>query len=269
MDSSQNNRPPVGRGPVPRHGVASPSFPSPAGRGDRGVRPPFLLALFLSLPFLLAFTLPGEFARLMDAGNAHYGKGKFKEAAAEYDKALQIRPEEPQALFDRGAARFRLGNYEKALADCDKSAASAQGQLKQYAEYNAGNCLYRMQKTEDAITRYKRALVLNPDDMFAKHNLEFAQRKQDQDKNKDKDKDKDKKQDKNKEKKQDPKQDQQQQEQPKPQEQKAQPQPADQRQLTPEQAQQLLSSLAKDDADMQKLMHPTPLTPERPTNKDW
>ncbi|MCE5219467.1 tetratricopeptide repeat protein [bacterium] len=254
-----------------------------ANRPSRTRRLVLALAVVLSLPLVLGFSLPGEFARLMNAGDHSYAKGKFKEALARYTQASQLRPEDPQALFNRAAGQFRVSSYQKALADNDQAAQRAQGKLREYAEYNAGNCLYKMQRLDDAIERYKRALTLDPDDLWAKHNLEMAMRQ----KNQQKDKQQQQQQNQNQQKssqKQDqnqqdkpqnnPSQDQQnQQQQPeqKPQDQPKQQQPsqADQQPLNEQEAAQLLSSLSRDDAELQKSIRRAPLTPERPTSKDW
>lgn len=242
------------------------------------------LAVLLSLPLVLGFSLPGEFARLMKAGDHSYAKGKFKEALARYTEASQLRPEDPQALFNRAAGQFRVSNYQKALADNDQAAQRAQGKLREYAEYNAGNCLYRMQRLDDAIERYKRALTLDPDDMRAKHNLEMAMRQKNQQKDKQQQQQPNQKQQKSSQKQdqnqqdkpQDSpsqgRQDQQQQPEQKPQDQPKQQQQssqADQQPLNEQEAAQLLSSLSRDDAELQKSIRRAPLTPERPTSKDW
>ena len=235
---------------------------------------------------LAAFALPGEFARLIDAGNALYGKAEFKRAADKYGKALDLQPESAEGTFNLGAARYKLNDHGNALSDFSKAARTAEGQLKEHAEYNAGNCAYRMQKFDDAIDRYKRALTLDPSDMWAKHNLEMAlrakeQQDRDQEKKEDKkqDKDQDKRQDEQQDKQQDERQDEQQDEQQakqqdrqqdKDEEEQAKAQDTGEEQpLTPEQAARLLSALAREDANMQKIIRRAPEPPSRAVDKDW
>lgn len=140
--------------------------------------PALALLAALAAALTLGFSLPGEFERLLQAGNKSYGKGQFKKAAAAYDKAVEEQPARPDALFNRGAARYRLEDVEHSLADFSAAARGAEDQLAVFSQYNAGNCLYRMQKLDEAVARYKRALTLDPTDQWAKHNLEMALKKQ-------------------------------------------------------------------------------------------
>ncbi len=285
-----------------------------------------LAVLALCLPILLGFTLPGEFGRLIEAGNKAYSRGDYRRAATRYGNALEVTPDSPEALFNRGAARYKSDDFDAALEDFAGATRGATGILKQHAEYNAGNCDYRMQRYDDAIERYKRALTLDPADTWAKHNLEMAlrakqqqeqqdnqkqnqddqdQQKQDQ-QNQDQQKQDQQEQDqqeqdqqeqdqqkqdqqKQDQQKQDQqKQDQQKQEQQKQEQQKQEQQKQEQERqdqqkgqgasdakqeqaqpMTPEQAAQLLGALAREDATLHKLMRRAPMTPEKPTDKDW
>ncbi len=252
--------------------------------------------LALCLPILLGFTLPGEFGRLIEAGNKAYSRGDYRRAATRYGNALEVTPDSPEALFNRGAARYKSDDFDAALEDFAKATWGATGTLKQHAEYNAGNCDYRMQRYDDAIGRYKRALTLDPADTWAKHNLEMAlrakQQQEQQDKEKpnqdDKDQQKQDQQKQDQQKQDQQKQDQQKQDQQKQDQQKQDQQKQDQQKqdrqkgqgasdrkqeqaqpMTPEQAAQLLGALAREDASLQKLMRRAPMTPEKPTDKDW
>ncbi len=265
-----------------------------------------ILALW---PALVGISLPGEFGRLIEAGNSLYSAGKFKKAGEKYDKAAELDPDSPEPAFNKGAAEYRQGNFQDALAGTVAAARAADGPLKRDAEYNAGNCAYRMQKLDQAIEHYKRALTLDPEDQDAKHNLELAlqaqqqqkeqdkqdqdqkkddeqdqkqddqsgdqQKQQDQDQKKDEEKQDEEKKDKSEESQGDQKQDEKQQQEQEQKQQQQEQQGGEQsnnqeaKSLTPEQAAQLLSSLAEEDANMQKIIRRAPLTRERPTDKDW
>lgn len=260
--------------------------------------------LAVLLPLLLGFAFPGEYGRLIEAANAAYSRQRFADAADRYAKAAELEPDRPEPLFGRGAARYRLGEFESALADCIKAAGAASGQLRQYAEYNAGNCAYRVRKLDEAIAHYKRALTLDPSDPLAKHNLEMALRAQQQE-NQQQSGQRDKQRTDQKQKR-DQQQKQPQEQAARPQSQNQEPQepespnqeaessnaqtqpeqgaaeqrPAQQAQggdagqMTAEQAARLLSALAQEDSSVQRAIQRMPLGENRrmeepPTGKDW
>ena len=58
---------------------------------------------------------PDNFELLSALGDAYFDSEKYKEAIAEYDKALKINPKDADCLNDKGLAYFYLGNSEAAL----------------------------------------------------------------------------------------------------------------------------------------------------------
>ena len=263
-----------------------------------------VLAITLLMPFLLGMSLPGELARLVEAGNRHYSRGEFKSAGEKYDKAVKIDPESTEAAFNAAAARYRLEDYEGALKGFSQAAESAGGELTRFAHYNAGNAAFRLGRLDEAIESYKKALTLDPTDEQARHNLEFAQRRQQQEqrgaggKQDQKDRQKQQKKPRQKEEsdnkqqqdQQSPKQDPQgedpdqpqdpgQQDQDKPkdsqnkdekgQNKPDQSQQGEARPMNKEQADQLLRALAQEDANVQKIIRRAPMTQPAPTDKDW
>ncbi|MGB5595240.1 MAG: tetratricopeptide repeat protein, partial [Crocosphaera sp.] len=47
--------------------------------------------------------------------------GRYEEAIASYDKALEIKPDKDEAWNNRGVALYNLGRYEDAIASYDKA----------------------------------------------------------------------------------------------------------------------------------------------------
>ena len=47
--------------------------------------------------------------------------GRNEEAIASYDRALQIKPDDHEALNNRGIALGKLGRYEEAINSYDKA----------------------------------------------------------------------------------------------------------------------------------------------------
>ncbi len=144
--------------------------------------------------------------RLISEGNRLYKEGKFKEASKQYQMAVAVNPQSPEARFNLALSHLKLaaqpGVDEKQREQLMKSGtegmsaiAGANPKLASYAAYNLGNVAFNAQQYPEAIQCYKQALRFNPDDDTARRNLRIAQKKlqdQNKDQNKDKDKDKDK-----------------------------------------------------------------------------
>lgn len=141
--------------------------------------------------------------KLVNEGNMLYQQKKYKEAAADYQKALNKNPTFTPGIFNLGNALYQQKQYDaarKALENTVKLDTNKLG--KSAANYNIGNTYMAEQKWEDAIDAYKKTLRANPQDADAKYNLSYAQqmlKKQQQNGGGKNDKNnKDKKDDKNK-----------------------------------------------------------------------
>ncbi|MDO6444289.1 VWA domain-containing protein [Colwellia sp. 1_MG-2023] len=98
-------------------------------------------------------------------GQAHFNNKEFEQAAEQFENSQW-----------QGSAHYNAGNYEQALASFQKG-NDAQ------SLYNQGNALAKLQKLDEAITAYDKALQLNPDHQDAQANkalLEKLKQQQDQ-----------------------------------------------------------------------------------------
>jgi Ca-activated chloride channel family protein len=197
-------------------------------------------------------------------GNREYEKDKFAESEISYRKAIDKNKQSPDAVFNVGDALYKQKKYEEAGKQFVENINQNDDNVKKSTGYyNLGNSLLNANKIEESIDAYKNSLKLNPKNKEAKYNLSYAQdllkkqqeqqkkqqqqdkNKQDQNKDKNKqdqkkdqdDKNKDQKNDQDKNK--DQKQDQQQQ----------QPQKGE---ISREDAQRLLNSLANDEKNVQE-----------------
>ncbi len=176
-------------------------------------------------------------------GNDNFEETNFKEAEVDYMKALEKNPESLKSQYNLGGALYKQENYEDASKLYNNLASLGTEKVSPAdSYYNLGNTLLKAEKYPESIEAYKNALRLNPDDMDAKYNLEYAKKKlqdqqqQEQNQDQDQDQDQDKKDEENKDQeKQD--QDQKDQEQ-KDQEQQEQEQNQDQQQQEQDQQQQ-------------------------------
>jgi len=216
-----------------------------------------LLTLLLGLPWLVGFTFPGGLQRLWRQADRAFTRQQYNRAEQLYDQARQQQPDEWRLAFNTAVAQAAGKKLDVAAKGFEKIAASGPQELREAAEYNAGNCYLAQQQKDQAIEHYKRALYLNPNDMNAKWNLELAKRQQKQDQQQ--------KQQQNQQQKQDQKQQQKQDQQ-----KQRQQQPQD-RKMDQDEARRLLQSLSQDDRDLQKKMakqRRQPFREARPT-KDW
>ena len=198
-------------------------------------------------------------------GNREYEKSKYSESEISYRKAIDNNKQSPDAGFNVGDALYKQNKFEEAGKQFTENVNQNEDKLKKSAGYyNLGNSLLKTNKFPESIDAYKSSLKLNPNNKEAKFNLSYAQdllkRQQEQQKQQ-QDKDKqDQKKDKNK---QDQKKDQKDQKDQKDnnsdqkkdqndkQDQKQQQQPQKQ-EISREDAQRLLNSLANDEKNVQE-----------------
>jgi len=82
-----------------------------------------------------------------DKGIALYELGKYEEAIAEFDEAIELNPNNPLYHNNKGVALEKLGRYQNAIEEYNKAIELA---------------LYELQMYQDAIEEYNKAIELNP-----------------------------------------------------------------------------------------------------------
>ncbi len=161
-----------------------PPPPSPAagpGQGARGIAKVAVSAI-VALSLLSArpaYSL-GPFEKNHDKveeGRQAYEDGRFEDALKAFDAAKQELPTSSQVEFNRGNALYQLGRYDEAAAAYQKVLEGDRASLRQKDYYNLGNTLAQLQKDKEAINAYRKALLLDPKDREARHNLEVLLRK--------------------------------------------------------------------------------------------
>lgn len=218
-------------------------------------------ALFLLLlPALTGFSFPGSVQRVWRQADRAFKHKEYDRAQQLYLQARRQRPQDWQLMYNAAVATAANKQFDQAVSDFGTIATNGPQELREAAEFDAGNCYLAQQQADKAIEHYKRALYLKPDDMNAKWNLELAKRQKKQ------------------QQQQQQNQQQKQQQKPKPQDQKQQQQQQKQQQqqqqrqqMNQQQAKQLLQSLSQQDRDLQKKMSKyrnQPTQSGRPA-KDW
>jgi Tetratricopeptide repeat. len=242
----------------------------------------------------------------IERGNRAFNRGEYDEAKRHYEKVLSEKPtleEKKEALFNSASADFKKKEYEAAIKQFESLAQNPalSPELRADAHYNIGNALVkrgkdapveeRMKFYQQALNAYKQALALNPRDRDAKENYEFTrsllqreQQQQRQQNQRDKDSQKDNPNDpkrsdqpQNQNQNQPPpesEQDEKKNEEPpkdnsnpkSPSEEKSPPKPQN---FTPEEAEQILNALKKNEKEMLKKYQMKKSNASAKPEKDW
>jgi Ca-activated chloride channel homolog len=192
-------------------------------------------------------------------GLNQYQEGLFFEAEKNFSQARSSRPDDPRLNYNLGSSYYKQEKFQEALQDYTQAALeNSDPQLKKKALYNSGNALFKMGKLQEAEEAYKKVLTLDSSDMDAKFNLEFVReqlkKKEEQKKEQDSDKkdpsdsekdDPSEKDSSNKEEDQDSEKEEPQTGEKPPQE-NSQSESAQAKELSQEEAEQLLGGLSED-----------------------
>ena len=87
--------------------------------------------------------------------------GHVEEAIADFDKAIELEPGYTAAYNNRGNAKSKLGHVEEAIADFDKAIELKSDLTEAYN--NRGNAKSKLGHVEEAIADYNKAIELKPD----------------------------------------------------------------------------------------------------------
>jgi Ca-activated chloride channel family protein len=129
----------------------------------------------LTISFL-ALCAPSAFATAygkVNSGNRLFKKGEYGKAVEKYRDAQISDPSNEKINFNIGNAFHKAGEYERAQGEYEKALLSKNPGITERALYNLGNNCVMLQKTDEAIEYYKKALDINPNDLNAKYNIEF------------------------------------------------------------------------------------------------
>ena len=90
-------------------------------------------------------------------GNAYSILGDYARAIEDYDRTLDLDPEQSMAYTNRGVARIRLGDYQRAIEDFDQALRLDPGDA--LAHNNRGDAHARLGEYERAIEDHEAALA--------------------------------------------------------------------------------------------------------------
>ncbi len=117
-----------------------------------------------------AVELKPDFAEaLHDRGLAYERMGEYDRAVADYGEAIRVKPDYAQAFFDRGFVYHHTGQDDRAIADYDEAIRLKSDYADAFRE--RGHVYYRKGEHDRAIVDYEQAIRLDPDDADAYNNL--------------------------------------------------------------------------------------------------
>lgn len=104
-----------------------------------------------------------------------YQSGRYGEAVSAFESALTNDPNNTDLKQALASALFKVGRFEEALKLFSSLSDSASdGKIFFENEYNKGNALLALQRFDQAIDAYTRALDVKPGDARALHNRSLA-----------------------------------------------------------------------------------------------
>ena len=110
------------------------------------------------------------------AGNQLYEQKKFKEAEADYRKAVAKKDQNVAGNFNLGDALYKQKRFDNAAKNFTSIAATANNSsVKARAYHNLGNSMLETKKYDESIDAYKKSLLNNPKDDATRYNLAYAQ----------------------------------------------------------------------------------------------
>jgi len=108
-------------------------------------------------------------------GESLYCKKKYGQALNRFIDAQIESPEDARLKYNIANTHYKMKNYEEAVKSYLDVASTARDiSLEEKVYFNLGNCFYKQGKLPEAVTYYKKALELDPNDQDAKYNLEFV-----------------------------------------------------------------------------------------------
>jgi tetratricopeptide (TPR) repeat protein len=125
---------------------------------------------------LLAAACASGVHSLNEDGNRFYAQGQYDRALESYQRASAERPDLFQLDYNIGNTLHRLGDYARAVEETQRATAATDSDLAFRAYYSLGNHHFRLGQLQAAFDAYKQALILNPDDLDSKYNLEVVAR---------------------------------------------------------------------------------------------
>ena len=103
----------------------------------------------------------GEAEAYYNRGSAKSKLGDFAEAILDYDKVIQLKPDDAEAYHNRGQAKIQLKQPDDALIDFDEAIRIKPDYVDAYA--NRGRAKIHLNQPNEALTDLNKAIRIKPD----------------------------------------------------------------------------------------------------------
>ncbi|RKX78618.1 MAG: hypothetical protein DRP87_05775 [Spirochaetes bacterium] len=110
-------------------------------------------------------------------GNYAFLRGDFQKANITYLEALKKGSYEKWIAYNLGNVYYSLGEHEAALKQWNRAASTENKELIFNVVYNRGILYYEQGEYEKAFRDFKRSVEIDPSNLKAKINLEYALQK--------------------------------------------------------------------------------------------
>lgn len=108
-------------------------------------------------------------------GDRLYDAGDHKRAFDVYNRLLRDNPNDPELNYNAGNCLYKLERYEDARKYYERALANTSDtKLRNDIHYNLANCDFREKKVRESVEKYKQVLRADAMDDDARHNLELA-----------------------------------------------------------------------------------------------
>ncbi len=111
-------------------------------------------------------------------GNYDFINGRYQNATVEYLGLLEDEPEDQEVVhYNLGNVFYALGETVAADEEWSLALQGTDAELRFRTLFNHGNLYYEMSQYEQAYSFFRQALIINPDSVAAKRNLELSLQK--------------------------------------------------------------------------------------------
>lgn len=110
-------------------------------------------------------------ATLVNRGIIHSYRNDLESALKDYNRALEVFPENAEAYANRGVAYIRMQRHDEALSDFNK-ALTLTPNIPAYVYYNRASVFEALGQTKNAYKDLKKASALDPEWVLPRKELQ-------------------------------------------------------------------------------------------------